>query len=332
MTEFLIYDKLFLKHIKQFRGIKKVKGKNLDEIRFVVASGAGAYGEKYSLLKPFVDLEKLDAVTIRTLTLEKRLGNIGINPIKPKGIFGQLQWADVILKKRKKVLLKISIGWINRMGWHNVGLKHYIHVVYPRTKEISKIVSLGGFSVEEYLEMIRQLNDLEITAIELNVSCPNVKIGWEKDVSLFTDLMKQCRTESEHSLIVKLSIEGDFLERAKIAERIGINAISAINTVKGLSVNSKTGEYFYGGISGKRIKEIGLLAVNEIRKAVNIPIFGGGGIYNWKGCQEYFWAGADAVSFGSVFFFQPWKANWIVRKHREEAGKIILKRKNKYGH
>ena len=307
-----------------------MKGKKLNEIRFIVASGAWAYGER-SLTRPFNPVI-FDAITTRTLTLGgERLGNFGINPIKPKGILRQLLWTSQILKRRKKVLRKIPSGWINRMGWWNVGFDHWRDEIYPKTKE-APIISIGGFSIEEYLEMIRQLNDLEIIAIELNVSCPNVKIDWEGNLSLFADLMKQCRAESKHSLIVKISVEEDYLQRAKIAEDIGINAISAINTVKGLIIDPKTGEFFYGGISGKRIKEIGLQIVAEIRKTVDIPIFGGGGIYNWKDCQEYFWAGANAVSFGSIFFFQFWKAPWIVRQHRNNAEKIISKRKQEYGH
>ena len=305
--------------------------KNLDEIRFVVASGAWNYSER-SLTRPFNPaMFEFDAITNRTLTLGKeRLGNLGISPIKPNGFFEQILWNAQILKNRKKVLQKIHGGWINRMSWWNIGFDEWRDKTYPKTKEAPKIISIGGFSIEEYLEMIRQLNDLEIIAIELNVSCPNVKIDWEGNLSLFADLMKRCRTESKHSLIVKLSIEKDYLQRAKIAEDIGIDAISAINTVKGLMINPKTGEYFYGGISGKRIKEIGLRAVAEIRKIVDIPIFGGGGIYDWKDCQEYFWAGADAVSFGSIFFFQFWKAPLIVKMHRNDAKKIINKRKQKY--
>lgn len=308
-----------------------MEGKNLDEIRFVVASGAWNYGER-SLTKPF-NPAIFDAITVRTLTLGgERLGNLGISPIKPNGFLKQALWNAGILKNRKKVLRKISSGWINQMSWWNVGFKHWRDEIYPKTKEVPKIISIGGFSIEEYLEMIRKLNDLEIIAIELNISCPNVKIGWERDLVLFENLMKQCRAESKHSLIVKLSIEKDYLRRAKIAEDIGIDAISAINTVKGLMINPKTGEFFYGGISGKRIRGIGLRVVAEIRKIVDIPIFGGGGVYNWKDCQQYFWAGADAVSFGSIFFFQFWKVPWIIRQHRNDAEKIISKRKQKYGH
>jgi dihydroorotate dehydrogenase (NAD+) catalytic subunit len=308
-----------------------VKGKNLDEIRFVVASGAWAYGER-SLTRPF-NPAIFDAITTRTLTLGgERLGNIGINPIKPNGFFKQALWNAEILKNRKKVLRKISGGWINQMGWWNIGFDCWRDKIYPKTKETPKIISIGGFSIGEYLEMIRQLNEKKVIAVELNISCPNVKINWEGNLSLFADLMKQCRAESKHSLIVKLSIEKDYLQRAKIAEDVGIDAISTVNTVKGLTINSKTGEFFYGGISGKRIKEIGLRTVAEIRKTVSILIFGGGGIYNWKDCQEYFWAGADAVSFGSIFFFQFWKTPLIVKLHKNDAEKIISKRKQEYGH
>ena len=307
-----------------------MEGKNLNEIRFIVASGAWNYGER-SLAKPF-NPAIFDAITNRTLTLGgERLGNLGINPIKPNGFLKQALWNAEVLKNRKKVLRKIPGGWINRMGWWNVGFDYWRDEIYPKTKEMPKIISIGGFSIEEYLEMIRQLNEKKVTAVELNISCPNVKINWEGDLVLFENLMKQCRAKSKHSLIIKLSIEKDYLQRAKIAEDIGIDAISAINTVKGLMINPKIGEFFYGGISGKRIKEIGLRVVAEIRKTVDMPIFGSGGIYNWKDCQQYFWAGADAVSFGSVFFFQFWKMPWIIKMNKDDVEKIISKRKQKYG-
>ena len=287
----------------------------------VVSSGAWGYGLP-SLTRPF-DPTKFGAIVTRTLTIGERWGNLGISPVKPDRFFEQLLWGFEILKKRKDVLRKIPSGWINYMGWWNIGIDRYINDVYPKTKEVPIIVSIGGFSIEEYLEMIRKLNELKILAVELGVSCPNVKIDWEKDVLLFGKLMEQCREESKHPLIVKLSVKGDFLARAHIAEALGINAISAINTIKGLIVNPKTGEFFYGGISGKRIKEIALLVVSEIRKVVDLPIIGGGGIYSWKDCKQFFWAGADAVSFGSVFFFQPWKPTQIVKRHQKEAEKLV---------
>ena len=297
------------------------------ENRFFVSSGALACCNKYLWAKPFIDPTIFGAVVTRTLTLEQRQGNFGISPVKPNGILEQILWGVQIMKERPTVLRKIPGGWINAMGWWNIGIDRYISEIYPKTEKVPKIVSIGGFSIEEYLAMIRRLNDLAIIAIELNVSCTNVKIDWEKDVLLFGKLMEQCREESRHPLIVKLSIEGDYLQRAKIAEEVGINAIHAINTIKGLILNQRTGKQLlkakYGGISGRRIKLIAMRVVAEIREKVDIPIIGGGGIYNWKDCQQFFWAGADAVSFGSVHFFQPWKSTWIVRLHQKEAENLF---------
>ncbi len=294
--------------------------------RLFVSSGALAYGSKQKL---FIDPTIFGAITTRTLTLEQRQGNFGVSPVKPDGISEQILWGIQIIKKRPTVLRKIPGGWINAFGWWNIGVENYINDVYPKTEEVSKIVSIGGFSIEEYLEMIRRLNDLAIIAIEIDVSCPSVKIDWEKDVLLFGKLMKQCRETSRHPLIVKLSIKGDYLTRAHIAEDIGINAVHAINTIRGLLLNPKTGRPLlkakYGGVSGERIKVIALRVVSEMRQEIDIPIFGGGGIYNWKDCQQFFWAGADAVSFGSVHFFQPWKPTWIVRLHQKEAEKLVQK-------
>ena len=288
--------------------------------RFFVSSGALAFGNKYLWAKPFIDTTIFGAVVTRTLTLEQRQGNFGVSPVKPDRILEQILWGVQIIKERPTVLRKIPGEWINRMGWWNIGIDRYISEIYPKTKEVPIIVSIGGFSIKEYIEMIRKLNELEILAVEINVSCPNVEIDWETWRNLrFESLVKRCREESKHPLIVKLSAKGDYIDRAYIAQDVGINAVSAINTIKGLIVEPKTGEFFYGGVSGKRIKEIALRVVSEIRKEVDIPIIGGGGIYNWKDCQQFFWTGVNAVSFGSIFFFQPWKPTWIVRMHQKEA-------------
>ncbi|MCK4520670.1 hypothetical protein KAT95_02260 [Candidatus Parcubacteria bacterium] len=170
------------------------------ENRFFVSSGALAYGNKYLWAKPFIDPTIFGAVVTRTLTLEQRQGNFGVSPIKPNGILKQTLWGIQILNERPTVLRKIPNGWINAFGWWNIGIKRYISEIYPKTEKVPKIVSIGGFSIKEYLEMIRRLNDLAIIAIELNVSCPSVKIDWEKDVLLFRKLMEQCREESRHPL------------------------------------------------------------------------------------------------------------------------------------
>lgn len=305
--------------------INGIKVKN----RFFVSSGALAFGNKYLWARPLIDPTIFGGVVTRTLTLKERQGHF-IEPVKPKEILGQILWGFQILKERPMVLQKIPGGWINAFGWWNIGIDRYINEVYLKTQKVPKIVSIGGFLVEEYLEMIRQLNDLDILAIELNVSCPNVEIAWEGNIFLFEALIKQCREESKHPLIVKISAEGDYLTRVHIAEDVGINAIHAINTIKGLILNPKTGKPLlkakYGGVSGKPIKPFALRVVSEIKQQeVDLPIIGGGGIYNWRDCQQFFWAGADVVSFGSIFFFQPWKATWITRLHWREADKLVQK-------
>ena len=116
--------------------------------RFFVSSGALAYGSKYLWAKPFIDPTIFGAVVTRTLTLEQRQGNFGVNPIKPDGILKQMVWGIQIMKERPTVLRKISNGWINAFGWWNIGIERYISEIYPKTEKVPKIVSIGGFSIE----------------------------------------------------------------------------------------------------------------------------------------------------------------------------------------
>ena len=298
---------------------------NLNEIKakneFFVSSGALGYGIPWRIKGILVNPSAFGGVVTRTLTPEKRWGNLTVDPVKPDGFKETLLWGYKLFRERPNVLRKIPIGWINALGWWNVGIDYYINEIYPKVKEGNKIVSIGGFSIEEYLEMIEKLNNLEVLAVELNVSCPNVEINWEGDLVLFEKLMEACRNTGEHPLIVKLSVKGNYLQRAVIAEETGINAIHAINTVKGLALNPKTGEPLlkarYGGMSGTTIKPIALRVVSEIKEATRLPIIGGGGIYSRKDCQQFFHVGASAVSFGSIFFFQPWKPARIVRRYQK---------------
>lgn len=297
--------------------------------RFLVAAGALEYGRGWLWERPLIKLGLIDptifgAIVTKTLTLEPSAGNY-IDPFEFEKRSLLSHFCHI--SERKRVLKKIPGGWMNNMGWWNVGINYWIWKIYPKLKDVSIIPSIGGNSYKEYLRLIRRLNALDITAIELNISCPNI----EKNYELRRDLpflFRQAKRISWHPLILKIGASEDDITIAQTAGALGINAISAINAVPGILV-TKEG-IFKGGQSGGRIRETALATISKLKEALQItktPIIGGGGIYSWKDCQDFFEAGADAVSFGSVHFLQPWKPTLIVRLREQEVEKWIKKRR-----
>lgn len=279
--------------------------------RFLVAAGALAYGRGWPWERPWIKLGLINpsifgAVITKTLTLEPSAGNY-IDPFEFEKRSLPSHLCHIFSSERKNVLRKVSGGWINNMGWWNVGIDYWIKEIYPKLQDIKIIPNIGGFVIDDYLELIRKLNPLDIVAIELNISCPNRESILIKNPAELLKLFTFCRAASNHPLIVKVGVNCDYLRVAGIAEYCGINAISAINAVP----------VFGGGYSGKGIKYIALKVVSDIKEKTNLPVIGGGGIGSWGDCREFFnKAAADAVSFGSIHFSQPWKPTLIVRLHK----------------
>src|SRR5207253_2697377 len=170
---------------------------------------------------------------------------------------------------------------------------------------LNRIVSIGGFSGEEFRRLVEIVNERapagSNAAVEINVYCHNVNFGFHE---ILHEVLAEAVPLSAHPVILKLSPDSDYVAHAKLAEAHGVAALTAINTVKGLRLKPDTGEPFmanrYGGMSGRCIKPICLRVVSELREAgVELPIIATGGIRNFDDCREFFWAGADAVSFGS---------------------------------
>lgn len=297
---------------------------DLNEIRlknrFLVSAGAMGYGQGWPWERPLtkikipgygkiIDLEAFGAIIIRTLTLESRHGNY-IDPFEFETrslmshlchiSMSRLPYRDSMTRK---ILQKVPGGWVNNLGWWNCGIDYWIEEIYSVIWDISLIPNIGGFNIEDYIELIEKINPLDVVAIELNISCPNIESFWLKDPLELSRLFKACKKVSAHPLIIKLGIDCDYVQIAQNAEKSEINAISAINTVPVLG----------GGYSGKGIKTAALRVISELKKEISLPIIGGGGIYSWGDCQEFFNAGAAAVSFGSVHFFQPWRPTWITK-------------------
>ena len=276
--------------------------------RLVTSSSLLGYGVANSPLLPygmspvslFVPLAEFGAVTTRTLTVEPREGHFSTrDDYRPTELPG-------LLRRYGRVLRGVDGGWINAFGWCNVGIDAYLRDYHPRTREQRTIVSLGGFSTEEFVTLVDRVNAAvpagEIAAVEFNVSCHNVNFDFS---TILQGVLDEAVPRSHHPVILKLSPDNDYVRGARQAAAAGVSALTAINTVKALRLDPRTGEPLlanrYGGLSGRAIKPIGLRVVSELREAgVTLPIIATGGVRTVDDCREYFWAGADAVSLGSA--------------------------------
>ncbi len=253
-----------------------------------------------SPIAQWVPLERFGAVTTRTLTVEPREGHFSLRE----------DWAlhefPAMLRLYGRALRRIDAGWLNAFGWCNIGIERYFDEYYPRTANQNRIVSVGGFSADELCSLVETVNRRaqpgEIAAIEFNVSCHNVNFPFE---TILEDVLRQAVPRSRHPVILKISPDEDYVAQARLAQRHGIAAVTAINAVKALRLDPETGEPFmknrFGSMSGRAIKPIGLRVVAELRDAgITLPIIATAGVRDFDDCREYFWAGADAVSLGSA--------------------------------
>ena len=273
------------------------------ENRFIIAAGPWSF---YWKIWPFLNPGIFGAFTTNTFTLEPREGNLEFFKISDRKIFPKI-W---------KVLRKIPDGWINSSGWRNPGIDWAIEELYPKLKRAGAniIFSIGGFQVVDYLLLIEKLRSLDVLAIELNVSCPNIGFLL-RDIEVLRTLFSEAKRLSNRPLIVKIGVDSDYLAISKIAKKTGINALNAINTVKGQHSGLEGGQ---GGIGGRIIKTTSLRVIRELR-FLNIPIIATGGVYSFEDCQDFFKRGASAVSFGSVFLSRPWLPRSILRKAQSRA-------------
>jgi dihydroorotate dehydrogenase (NAD+) catalytic subunit len=273
--------------------------------------GYGAPRGRFALygLSPiaqWVPLERFGAVTTRTLTLEPREGHFTLREDwKPREL-------PSLLRRYAHALREVDSGWLNAFGWCNIGIDAYFRDYFPRTRKLNRVVSLGGFSADEFCQLVDVVNARakpgEIAAVEFNVSCHNVNFPFE---TILEDVLAQAVGRSRHPVLLKLSPDYDYLTHARLAERYGVAGLVAINTVKGLRLDPNSGEPLlknrFGGLSGRAIKPIGLRVVAELRDAgIRLPIIATAGIRTFNDCREYFWAGADAVSLGSEIWLAPY--------------------------
>jgi len=255
-----------------------------------VASGTFGYGTENPEL---VDISKLGAIVTKSITLNPREGN------PPPRI------------------VETSSGMINSIGLANIGVEKYISDMFPVYEEMDTpiIMNIAGSSMTEYMDVMKKVEAVSssIVGYEINISCPNVKEGGMEfgvDCAMTEKLTRKLRKLTDRLLIMKLSPNvTDIAAIATSSENGGADAVSAINTVVGMSINhrSRFSDIYttFGGLSGPAIKPVGLACVHKVYNAVNIPIIGIGGIVNSADVIEYFLAGSCSVQVGTANFRNP---------------------------
>lgn len=268
----------------------------------LTASGTYGYASEYN---DFIDVSNLGAIVTKAISLYPRAGNKHIRITETKA------------------------GMINSIGLENVGIDKFLEVKLPelQANNIDFVMNLAGSTLDEYVQVAKKCNDNGIKAIELNVSCPNVKSGcleFGTDENSLYELVSAVRAVYDGFLIVKLTPNVTSIEKLGIAaEKAGANAISAINTLKGTSIKIELirGKFkktiVQGGYSGVGIKPVAIGAVCRLYKAVNIPIIGIGGIETLEDVLEFFAAGAEAVQIGTANFTHPETAEKLVKELEE---------------
>lgn len=255
----------------------------------LTASGTFGYGEEFS---DFIDLDRLGGFIVKGTTLEPRQGND-----YPR-------------------MVETPSGMLNAVGLQNKGVDYFIENIYPRLIKYSSeiIVNISGSSVDDYYKVAEKLNALpRINAIEVNISCPNVKTGgmaFGTTTSGAASVTKAVREAFDKTVIVKLSPNvTDITEIARAVENEGADAVSLINTLMGMAIDVERQRPYLstytGGLSGAAVRPVAVRMVWQVHKAVNIPIIGLGGIMNGRDALEFILAGATAIEVGTANFINP---------------------------
>jgi dihydroorotate dehydrogenase (NAD+) catalytic subunit len=205
---------------------------------------------------------------------------------------------------------------INAMGLPNPGVEQAIQeFIEARNMGVKLIVSLYGFSVQEYVEVSRRVGEAGFDVVELNLSCPNVKGTGEEfgqDPEILSEVVRSVKNHFKGRVIVKLPPDvGDIEKLGKAAEVAGADAVTAVNTIKGMAIDVKTRRPVLssaiGGVSGPALKPIALRCVYELHRNIKIPVIGCGGIRSWRDAVEFFLAGATAVQVGTALIDHDFK-------------------------
>lgn len=265
----------------------------------LTASGTFGYGKEYH---QYYDISRLGAVVVKGIKMEPSHGNP-----TPR-------------------IAEVTGGMLNAIGLQGPGVEKFLHnedyMPFLRKVNATVIVNIWGKTMEEYGEVAARL-DAEsdgIAALEINISCPNVKAGgvaFGTDMKLAAEVVALVRKSTKLPLITKLSPNvskiGDF---AKCVADAGTDMVSLINTITGMAIDIETRKpkiaNLTGGLSGPAVKPVAVRMVHEVSKAVDIPVIGMGGITTWEDAIEFFLAGADAIAVGTANFIDPMAAIRII--------------------
>ena len=254
----------------------------------LTASGTFGFGEEFA---DFVDLSRLGGVMVKGTTLKPRRGNDGVR------------------------ITESPMGMMNCIGLENPGVEVFLKDTLPRIGQygMNVIVNISGSTVEEYGILAEKLDVEGVAAIELNVSCPNVKEGgivFGTDPKAAAAVVREAKKHTKKPVILKLSPNvTDIVTMAKACEDAGADILSLINTLMGMEINIHTQRptlgNITGGLSGPCIKPVAVRMVWQVAQAVKVPIIGMGGISCFEDAVEFFLAGASAVAVGTANFADP---------------------------
>ena len=265
--------------------IGKLKLKN----PVLTASGTFGYGEEFA---DFIDLSRLGGIVVKGTTLHRREGN----PY-PR-------------------MAETPSGMLNAVGLQNKGVDHFIEEIYPRISHLDTniIVNVSGSSIDDYVAVCEKLNPLDkVAAVEINISCPNVKqggMGFGTTCSGAESVTRAVRKAYDGTMIVKLTPNvTDITEIARAAEAAGADALSLTNTFLGMAIDVEKRRPMLstitGGLSGPCIRPIAVRMVWQVAQAVKVPVVGLGGIMKGRDAIEFLLAGASAVQIGTANFVDP---------------------------
>jgi len=265
----------------------------------VLLSGCVGFGEEYTRVEGFSNTD-CGAVVLKGTTLEPRLGN------PPHRVF------------------ETPMGMLNAIGLQNPGTDHVVKQILPTLdfSETRFIANVSGSTIAEYAEVTRRFDDSPIDAIEINISCPNVKEGgvaFGNYPEMSARVVAACRAVTKKPIITKLSPnQTDIKENARLCIEAGSDGLSVINTLMGMAIDARTRRpvigNVQGGLSGPAIKPIALLKVHQVYDVArkhNVPIIGQGGIVNATDAIEFMIAGASAVGVGTSLFYDPMSCKTI---------------------
>ncbi len=270
------------------------------------ASGCFGFGKEYA---QFYDLSILGAIAVKATTVEARLGNPTPRVAETPG------------------------GMLNAIGLQNPGLEQVMEQEIPWLEQydLPVIVNVAGTVTEDYVEVSRQISKVRnVAAIELNISCPNVKCGgitFGTDPVIAADLTREVKKHSDVPVFVKLSPNvTNIVEIAQAVEAAGADGLSMINTLLGIRIDLKTRKPILankmGGLSGPAIKPVAIRMIWEVSQKVSIPIIGMGGIQNADDVIEFLLAGATAVGIGTANFVDPFACPTIIAELEQKLDEM----------